>query len=100
MTLCINPEFFTDDKTIVLSRNEEGTDFVELYSFEEGRLSKIFCIDAKEATGDLRLARPIADVNRRFILYHQEYYNPDKYTDFSTDGAICIIGENRSAKKD
>ena len=86
---------FIDDKTIVLARNEEGTDFVELYSFEEGRLSKTLCIDMGEETGDQRLARPIADVNGRFILYHQGYYNPNKYTDYATDGAIYIIGENR-----
>lgn len=89
-----NPKYqlgasFIGDNRIVLGREENGFDKIEIYNYdeEEIQLNKEFF---SELIGNsfVRNARPIVDINQEVFLWHRGFYNPNVYTDFFTKEKI------------
>lgn len=89
-----NPKYqlgasFIEDNRIVLGREENGFDKIEIYNYdeEEIQLNKEFF---SELTGNsfVRNARPIVDINQEVFLWHRGFYNPNMYTNFFTEAKI------------
>lgn len=89
-----NPKYqlgasFIGDNRIVLGREENGFDKIEIYNYdeEEIQLNKEFF---SELTGNsfVRNARPIVDINQEVFLWHRGFYNPNMYTNFFTEAKI------------
>lgn len=89
-----NPKYqlgasFIGDNRIVLGREENGFDKIEIYNYdeEEIQLNKEFF---SELTGNsfVRNARPIVDINQKVFLWHRGFYNPNMYTNFFTEAKI------------
>ncbi len=89
-----NPKYqlgasFIGDNRIVLDREENGFDKIEIYNYdeEEIQLNKEFF---SELTGNsfVRNARPIVDINQKVFLWHRGFYNPNMYTNFFTEAKI------------
>ena len=89
-----NPKYqlgasFIGDNRIVLGREENGFDKIEIYNYdeEEIQLNKEFF---SELTGNsfVRNARPIVDINQEGFLWHRGFYNPNMYTNFFTEAKI------------
>ena len=85
-----NPKYqlgaaFIGDNRIVLGREENGFDKIEIYNYdeEEIQLNKEFF---SELIGNsfVRNARPIVDI----FLWHRGFYNPNMYTNFFTEAKI------------
>ena len=89
-----NPKYqlgasFIGDNRIVLGREENGFDKIEIYNYdeEEIQLNKEFF---SELTGNsfVRNARSIVDINQEVFLWHRGFYNPNMYTNFFTEAKI------------
>lgn len=89
-----NPKYqlgasFIGDNRIVLGREENEFDKIEIYNYdeEEIQLNKEFF---SELTGNsfVRNARPIVDINQEVFLWHRGFYNPNMYTNFFTEAKI------------
>lgn len=89
-----NPKYqlgasFIGDNRIVLGREENGFDKIEIYNYdeEEIQLNKEFF---SELTGNsfVRNARPIVNINQEVFLWHRGFYNPNMYTNFFTEAKI------------
>jgi uncharacterized repeat protein (TIGR02543 family) len=89
-----NPKYqlgasFIGDNRIVLGREENGFDKIEIYNYdeEEIQLNKEFF---SELIGNsfVRNARPIVDINQEVFLWHRGFYNPNMYTNFFTEAKI------------
>ena len=89
-----NPKYqlgasFIGDNRIVLGREENGFDKIEIYNYdeEEIQLNKEFF---SELTGNsfVRNARPIVYINQEVFLWHRVFYNPNMYTNFFTEAKI------------
>lgn len=89
-----NPKYqlgasFIGDNRIVLGREENGFDKIEIYNYDEKeiQLNKEFF---SELTGNsfVRNARPIVDINQKVFLWHRGFYNPNMYTNFFTEAKI------------
>lgn len=89
-----NPKYqlgasFIGDNRIVLGREENGFDKIEIYNYdeEEIQLNKEFF---SELTGNsfVRNARLIVDINQEVFLWHRGFYNPNMYTNFFTEAKI------------
>ena len=89
-----NPKYqlgasFIGDNRIVLGREENGFDKIEIYNYdeEEIQLNKEFF---SELTGNsfVRNARPIVDINQKVFLWHRGFYNPNMFTNFFTEAKI------------
>ena len=89
-----NPKYqlgasFIGDNRIVLGREENGFDKIEIYDYdkEEIQLNKEFF---SELIGNsfVRNARPIVDINQEVFLWHRGFYNPNMYTNFFTEAKI------------
>ena len=85
---------FADADTIVAGRNEAGTDYIEIYSYDGAQVKKDRVLDTQSGTAWERNGRPIVDVNGRAVLWHNGYYNPKVYTDFLTDARLCLLEQN------
>ena len=92
-----NPKYqggasFADSDTVVVCRNANGKDFVEVYNYNASamQLSKTVYSEST-GSGTFRNARPIVDVNGKFFLWHRGYYNPNSYTDFDTDAMLGTV---------
>ncbi|MBE5958896.1 MAG: hypothetical protein E7254_08575 [Lachnospiraceae bacterium] len=92
-----NPKYqcgasFIDENRIVVARNEEGYDYVEIYDYDENGLSLSENV-YYEMTGDasFRNARPIVDVHGKVIIWHSGYYNQTTYKDFFTSAMIYFV---------
>ena len=81
--------YFIGDNRIVLGREENGFDKIEIYNYdkEEIQLNKEFF---SELIGNsfVRNARPIVDINQEVFLWHRGFYNPNMYTNFFTEAKI------------
>lgn len=83
--------FIGTDK-IVLSREEEGFDKIELYNYMKKNVEFQKSVYTEEIGNiNIRNARPIADVKGNAFLWHRGFYNPDSYTDFYTEAKIHFI---------
>ena len=89
-----NPKYqlgasFIGDNRIVLGREENGFDKIEIYNYdeEEIQLNKEFF---SELIGNsfVRNAIPIVDINQEVFLWHRGFYNPNMYTNFFTEAKI------------
>lgn len=84
---------FLGDHSIVVARNADGQDSVEVYDCQDGiALAEVVCTESSD--GNVRNARPITDVRGRAFLWHSGYYNPKKYTDYSTSARVCYYSED------
>ena len=81
---------FIGPSAIVAARNINGTDKVELYTFDGTAVTADKTLDAQTGTANSRNARPIVDVNKKAILWHNGYYNNKKYTDFDTSARLYL----------
>ncbi|MBQ1507866.1 MAG: BNR-4 repeat-containing protein, partial [Erysipelotrichaceae bacterium] len=84
-----NPKYqlgasFVGNDRIILGRNAENTDYIELYAIQNGSVVLEESVYSAEVVDGSRNARPIADINGRVVLWHQGYYNEEVYTDFDT----------------
>ena len=89
-----NPKYqlgasFIGDNRIVLGREENGFDKIEIYNYdkEKIRLDKEIYFELIGNTF-IRNARPIVDINQKVFLWHRGFYNPNVYTDFFTKSKI------------
>lgn len=89
-----NPKYqlgasFIGDNRIVLGREENGFDKIEIYNYdkEKIRLDKEIYFELIGNTF-IRNARPIVDINQKVFLWHRGFYNPNVYTDFFTEAKI------------
>lgn len=89
-----NPKYqlgasFIGDNRIVLGREENGFDKIEIYNYdkEEIQLDKEIYFELIGNTF-IRNARPIVDINQKVFLWHRGFYNPNVYTDFFTKAKI------------
>ncbi|MFR2365220.1 MAG: InlB B-repeat-containing protein [Eubacterium sp.] len=89
-----NPKYqlgasFIGDNRIVLGREENGFDKIEIYNYdkEKIRLDKEIYFELIGNTF-IRNARPIVDINQKVFLWHRGFYNPNVYTDFFTKAKI------------
>lgn len=92
----MNPKYqlgasFVGTDRIILSRNENDTDYIELYSISESGVTLTKSIYSESTEGSLRNARPIADVNGKVILWHRGYYSERGYTDFETEARMSFL---------
>lgn len=80
---------FLGTDRIILSREENRTDYVELYSYRDGIFNKVEELASAPLGATLsRLARPIVDVNGKVVLWHEGYYNPKSYKIFNTNAVL------------
>lgn len=89
-----NPKYqlgasFIGDNRIVLGREENGFDKIEIYNYDKKKIQ----LDKEiyfELIGNtfIRNARPIVDINQKVFLWHRGFYNPNVYTDFFTKAKI------------
>lgn len=89
-----NPKYqlgasFIGDNRIVLGREENGFDKIEIYNYDKEKIQ----LDKEiyfELIGNtfIRNARPIVDINQKVFLWHRGFYNPNVYTDFFTKAKI------------
>lgn len=89
-----NPKYqlgasFIGDNRIVLGREENGFDRIEIYNYDKEKIQ----LDKEiyfELIGNtfIRNARPIVDINQKVFLWHRGFYNPNVYTDFFTKAKI------------
>jgi len=89
-----NPKYqlgasFIGDSRIVLGREENGFDRIEIYNYDKEKIQ----LDKEiyfELIGNtfIRNARPIVDINQKVFLWHRGFYNPNVYTDFFTKAKI------------
>lgn len=89
-----NPKYqlgasFIGDNRIVLGREENGFDRIEIYNYDKEKIQ----LDKEiyfELIGNtfIRNARPIVDINQKVFLWHRGFYNPNVYTDFFTKEKI------------
>ena len=89
-----NPKYqlgasFIGDNRIVLGREENGFDRIEIYNYDKEKIQ----LDKEiyfELIGNtfIRNARPIVDINQKVFLLHRGFYNPNVYTDFFTKEKI------------
>lgn len=89
-----NPKYqlgasFIGDNRIVLGREENGFDKIEIYNYdeEEIQLNKEF-FSKLIGNSFVRNARPIVDINQEVFLWHRGFYNPNMYTNFFTEAKI------------
>lgn len=89
-----NPKYqlgasFIGDNRIVLGREENGFDKIEIYNYdkEEIQLDKEIYFELIRNTF-IRNARPIVDINQKVFLWHRGFYNPNMYTNFFTEAKI------------
>lgn len=80
---------FIGTDRIVLARNANNTDYIELYSYADGAVSLEREVWS-EALGEagIRNARPIVDVNGKYFLWHSGYYNLKSNKDFDTQAML------------
>lgn len=89
----LGASFLGNDK-IVLAREAKGYDYIELYNYIDGDISlKESVYTEKIGTSQIRNARPITDINGQAFLWHKGFYNPDSYTEFSTEAKLYIYDE-------
>ncbi|MBQ1476524.1 MAG: cell wall-binding repeat-containing protein [Erysipelotrichaceae bacterium] len=91
-----NPKYqlgaaFVGNDRIILGRNENNTDYIELYSIGSGAVTLEESIYSEEVVDGVRNARPIADINGKVILWHRGYYNEEVYTDFDTSAKMHFL---------
>jgi uncharacterized repeat protein (TIGR02543 family) len=80
--------FLGNDK-IVVAREENGYDNIELYHYDNGNISLQDCVYSEEAGSiQIRNARPIADINGKAFLWHRGFYDSDSYTNFYTEAKL------------
>ncbi len=82
---------FIDNDTITIGRNNGNEDCIEVYKYNGTSFEKTNDVYSEKTTNGVRNARPIADVNGKAILWHNGYYNPDKYTDFDTSAKLFFL---------
>lgn len=86
--------FIGTDK-IVLAREENDFDKIELYHYTEGKIDFQELVYTEEIGNiSIRNARPIVDINGNAFLWHRGYYNPNSYTDFYTEAKIFFIDDS------
>lgn len=80
---------------IVVARESDGSDIVEIYGYENGAVNLIDTVYS-EAMGSIpiRNARPVVDINGKAFLWHRGYYNSTGYTEFNTDGKMHFLTQN------
>lgn len=92
-----NPKYqcgcsFIDTDEIVSIRESNGSDIVEMYSYNNGAVTLNDTLYSEEIGQiPIRNARPIIDVNKRAFLWHRGYYKSDDYTKFNTDAKIHLL---------
>ena len=92
-----NPKYqggasFAGPDCVVLARNENSKDFVEVYDYAQGVMTLRDTVWSENVgSGSFRSARPIVDVNGKYFLWHRGYYNPNSYKDFDTDAMISEL---------
>lgn len=82
---------FVNNKTIVVSRNSEDTDYIEIYKYDGKKVTYSKTLDTHSVIANSRNARPIADIKGRAIMWHNGYYNLNSYTDFLTSARMYLI---------
>lgn len=92
-----NPKYqggasFAGPDCVVLARNENSKDLVEVYDYAQGVITLRDTVWSENVgSGSFRSARPIVDVNGKYFLWHRGYYNPNSYKDFDTDAMISEL---------
>lgn len=82
--------FLGNDK-IVVAREENGYDHIELYNYAAGSVSLLDSVYSEEIGSiQIRNARPIADINGQAFLWHRGFYDIDSYTNFYTETKLCL----------
>ena len=74
---------------IVLSRESNGSDIIELYHYQDRQveLDKVI-YEEPHGSKMIRNARPIADINGEVFLWQRGYYNRNNYSDWNMDAII------------
>ena len=86
----LGASFLGTDK-IVVAREENDYDNIELYNYIDGSLSLQESVYSEEIGSiGIRNARPIADINGKAFLWHRGFYDSGSYTDFYTEAKIYI----------
>lgn len=85
---------FIEADKIVLSRNWEGYDYIELWDKADvwNKTKELF---SEATTNNNRNVRPIVDINKRYIIWQRGYYNPSTYTDFMFNTMIYDLGNDK-----
>ena len=71
---------------IVIGRENNGIDYIELYNYSNGVVELDKEITHKPTTGSIRTILPKVDINGKAIVYVHGYYTA--YTDFNTDSRV------------
>lgn len=92
----MNPKYqlgtmFAGNNRIILARNENDTDYVELYSIKGNDVTLEKSIHSESTSEGIRNARPITDADGKVTLWHRGYYSEKGYTDFDTDARISFL---------
>jgi hypothetical protein len=73
---------------IAVARDSDGYDMLEIYNYN-GTVTFDHLVTkhlrSSNGTNYYRTARPMIDNNNKAMVYFQGYFNPDTYTDFTTD---------------
>lgn len=71
---------FVDDKTVILSRGNDGRDYVEKYLLENESWEKTMDIFSSELA-----IRPTRIINQEKVVIQTGYFNENNFNDFLTD---------------
>jgi len=86
---------FVDENTIVIGRNDTGTDYIELHEYDENQVKFSKTLDTQIGIGWARNARPIVDVKQKAILWHNGYYDQKSYKNFDTAARLYLIDNGK-----
>ncbi len=92
-----NPKYqlgasFLGRERIVLARNENGFDEIEIFRYDS---EKVFLDQFiySEVVGEsfIRNARPIVDIHGKAFLWHRGWYNQNSYKKYLTDAELYFL---------
>lgn len=83
---------FLDDSNIVVARNQDGIDYVELYRIINNIPIMISRIDSVgNGNEHVRLNMPMFDEDGQYLFYAKGVFNPNDYEDFDCDFAFVKL---------
>lgn len=83
---------FLNDSTIVLSREEENMDIIEMVKIKNNEITDRMLVHSESLGADEmhREIRPICDINGKAFLWQSGYYNYNTYKDFETNARLIV----------
>ena len=86
---------FIQKDRIVTARNQDDRDIIEIYEIMPDEIKLIKTVYQEDnGSGNIRNARPVADVEGKAVLWHNGSYSPNSYTNFDTSAYLYFIEDD------